>query len=76
MTTTDPVTQARIEEALGAMADAIGRCEAARVLPSEIISVLLLTAAHGAYSHGMTAEQFEELARRAWVEMLCARGAR
>lgn len=74
--TNDPATQARIGVALGALAGAIARCEAAGAPPSEIVSVLLLTAAHGSYSHGATGEQFEELAVRAWAEMLRARGAR
>ena len=74
--TNDPATQARIAEALGALAGVIDRSEAAGAPPSEIVAMLLLTAAHGAYSHGATGEQFEELARRAWAEMRCARGAR
>ena len=76
MTTTDPVIQARIEEALGALAAAIGRFEAAGAPPAEAAGVLLLFAADGAARAGAGGEQFEELARRAWAEMLRLRGAK
>ncbi len=76
MFATDPATQARIEEALGALAGAIARFEAAGTPPAEAAAMLLLFAAHGADRTGATGEQFEELARRAWAEMLRLRGAK
>ena len=75
MTTTDPVSQARIAEALGALAAAVARFEAAGTPPTEAAAMLLLFAAHGANRTGVTAEQFEGLARRAWAEMLRLQGA-
>lgn len=75
MPATDPATQARIAEALGALAAAVARFEAAGAPPAEAAGVLLLLAADGAARAGATGEVFEELARRAWAEMLRLRGA-
>jgi hypothetical protein len=72
----DPATRARIEEALGALAAAVGRFEAAGAPPAEAAGVLLLLAADGAARATTTGEQFEHLARHAWAEMLRLRGAR
>ena len=76
--TNEPATQGRSDVAAltAALATTISRFEAAGAPPAEVAGVLLLLSANGAARVGATVEQFAELARDAWVEVLRLRGAR